>query len=93
MPDEISPISNAANVLVMQHSIYAMTKDPSAITALQKTLENILPDLLFRPSDEDILRFHDFDNVFEYGDAEKMIVVLEVRVELIIPCLSCLICK
>ncbi|MCJ1435723.1 hypothetical protein MMC27_005098 [Xylographa pallens] len=67
----IDRTSNAANVVMMQYCIYAMTKDPSAIVALQKTLEDILPDLLSRPTDEGILGFYSFDEVLKKEDAIK----------------------
>ncbi len=77
----ITPATNAANLLLMQYSMYAVSKQPSAIVALQRTLENILPDLLSRPSDDGVLGFYDFESALEEEDAMKAIKAVVVRVE------------
>jgi hypothetical protein len=79
----ITPAVNAANLLLMQYSMYKISKQPSAIIALQRTLENILPDLLSRPTDDGILGFYDFGNILEEEDAIKAITAVMVRVELV----------
>ena len=40
--------------------MYIISKTPSAIATLKYTLENILPDLLTRPTDDGILGFYEF---------------------------------
>jgi hypothetical protein len=84
----ITPTVNAANRLLMQYSMYSMSKQPSAIAALKQTLENILPDLLNRPTDDSILGFYDFDTTLDEADAVKAITAVMVRVELLTICIS-----
>jgi hypothetical protein len=79
----ITPATNAANLLLMQYSMYAVSQQPSELAALQRTLENILPDLLSRPSNEGILGFYDFENALGEEDAIKAIEAVMVCVELV----------
>jgi len=77
----ITPTVNAANLLLMQYSVFAVSKQPSAIHALKKTLENILPDLRRKPSDEGILGFYDFESNLAEEDAVKAVNAVKVRSE------------
>jgi hypothetical protein len=79
----ITKTTNAANLLLMQYSMYSVSKQPSALVALKKTLENILPDLVSRPTDDGILGFYDFGNVLGMEDAVKAIDAVTVRIELV----------
>ena len=72
-PITITPGVNAANVLLMQYSIYATSRDALAIVTLKKTLEDILPDLLKKPSDKGLLGFYEFGSDLEEGDAIKIV--------------------
>jgi hypothetical protein len=72
-PISVTPEMNAANVLLMQYSIYTASQDTSAIVALRKSMEDLLPDLAKKPSDEGLLAFHDFENDLQQEDATKMI--------------------
>jgi hypothetical protein len=89
----ITPAINAANVLLMQYSMYTVSKQQSAIVALQKTLENILPDLLSRPTDDGILGFYDFESTLVEVDAVKAITAITVCIELVLNFYHPLICK
>lgn len=89
----IAPITNAANIVLMNYSMYAMTKDPSAIASLKKSLEDILPDLLQKPTDEGVVAFYDFDSILEQEDAEKLVAALEVSNKRIITYCLFLTCK
>jgi hypothetical protein len=80
----ITPAVNAGNVIWMQYSMYAVSKEKSTILALKNTLESILPDLLNRPNDDGILGFYDFDNILEEEDARKATALITVRVELVL---------
>ncbi len=62
----------------MQFSIYKVSKQPSAVLALKKTLENILPDLCKKPSDEGVLAFYDFENDITGEDVQKAIATIKV---------------
>ena len=77
----ITPIVNAANLLLMQYSVFAVSRQPSAIHALKKTLENILPDLCKKPSDEGILGFYDFDRDLVEEDVVKAVNAIKVHAE------------
>ncbi|RDL39909.1 Uncharacterized protein BP5553_04249 [Venustampulla echinocandica] len=74
----ITPIVNAANILMIQYSLYSMSKQPSALAALQTTLENILPDLRSKPDNEGILSFYTFDEDLEQEEAEKAVNAIKV---------------
>ena len=78
---EVTRTVNAANLLLMQYSIFKVSKQPSAILALKKTLENILPDLCKMPSDEGILAFYDFENDLTEEDAQQAIATIKVCIE------------
>ncbi|KAF2799650.1 hypothetical protein K505DRAFT_230468 [Melanomma pulvis-pyrius CBS 109.77] len=65
--------ANAANVLLMQYSLWELTKDPKALEALEKTAKNILPDLANRPSSEGTLAFYNFESALEKADAKNLI--------------------
>lgn len=78
----ITPTVNAANLLLMQYSVFAVSRQPSAIHALKKTLENLLPDLRRKPSDEGVLGFYDFKSDLEEEDAMKTIDAVKVCAKL-----------
>ncbi|KAF4629933.1 hypothetical protein G7Y89_g8208 [Cudoniella acicularis] len=73
----VTPVVNAANVILMQYSMYKASREPSAILALKKTLEDLLPDLLSKPSDEGILGFYTFESVLEEEDAVKAVTAVK----------------
>ncbi|EDU50520.1 hypothetical protein PtrSN002B_002588 [Pyrenophora tritici-repentis] len=68
---------NAANMLLMQHSLYDLTREPDALKALRQTVDNMLPELAKLPEDEGTEAFYDFDNAITATDADK--VVSEVK--------------
>ncbi|KAF4624396.1 hypothetical protein G7Y89_g13775 [Cudoniella acicularis] len=57
--------------------MYKASREPSAILALKKTLEDLLPDLLSKPSDEGILGFYTFESVLEEEDAVKAVTAVK----------------
>lgn len=80
----ITPVENAANRVLMQYSVYELTRKPSTIAALKQTLENMLPDLLNRPTDDGILAFYDFDCDLGEADAKLAVDAVKVSAELVV---------
>lgn len=80
---DVSRVVNAANVLLMQYSIFELSKQPSAIDALKKTVENLLPDLCKKPSDDGILGFYDFSVELTEEDARNAINSVMVCAEML----------
>lgn len=70
---------NAANMLLMQHSLYDLTREPDALNALRQTVDNMLPELAKLPEDEGTEAFYDFDNAITATDADKLVSEVKVR--------------
>jgi hypothetical protein len=71
--------ANDANVILMQYSIWELTKSPAALSALEKTIEKLAPDIAKRPSNEGTIAFFDFDEKLKNSDAENLIKEVRVR--------------
>jgi hypothetical protein len=80
----ITRTANAANLLLMQYSMYSVTKKSSELLALKKTLESLMPDLLSRPTDEGIVAFYEFEDVLLMEDAVKAVDAVQVRIVLVV---------
>ncbi|KAJ4373387.1 hypothetical protein N0V83_003682 [Neocucurbitaria cava] len=65
--------ANAANLLLMQYSIFHLGKERSDIEAMMQTVKNILPDIEKKPSNEGTAAFFVFTEALEESDAKKLI--------------------
>ncbi|EAT82057.2 hypothetical protein SNOG_10663 [Parastagonospora nodorum SN15] len=65
--------TNAANVLFLQYSLWQLSGQPQSLTALEKTLESLLPDLAKMPAKEGTIAFFEFDSEMVATDASKLV--------------------
>ena len=64
----------------MQDSISANSPDSSALVALKKTLEDLLPDMLKKPSDDGVLAFYNFESELLEEEARKLVDAIMERI-------------
>ncbi|KAG9188280.1 hypothetical protein G6011_02203 [Alternaria panax] len=65
--------ANTANVILMQYSIWELSRDRSALDALEKTIKNILPDITKKPAHDGTLAFYDFSVDLNEAEATQMV--------------------
>lgn len=75
---EITCEQHAANMLLMQYSLWKVTKEPAQLDVLAETAKKILPDLEKKPSNAGTAAFYEFEEELTTEEAEKL--VHEVKV-------------